>query len=77
MYYFFKQQNGFVQARFSYLNNNTVGSNWDSYSYDLLLSLLCPITDKLKYNIFLDLTHQPFDHTFYNGATVGNFQGRP
>ena len=77
MYYFFKQQKGFVQARFSYLNNNTVGSNWDSNSYDLLLSALFPITDKLKYNIFLDLTLQPFDNTFYNGATVGNVAGAP
>ena len=77
MYYFFKKQKGFVQARLGYLNNNTTGSNWDSTSYNLLLSLLWPITDKLKYNIFLDLTHQPFDNTFYNGATVGNILGAP
>ena len=56
MYYFFKKQTGFVQARLGYLHNNTVGSNWDSSSYNLLLSLLWPITEKLKYNMFLDLT---------------------
>jgi tetratricopeptide (TPR) repeat protein len=77
MYYFFKKQKGFVQARLGYLNNNTVGSNWDSSSYNLLLSLLWPITDKLKYNVFLDLTQQPYAHTFYNGDTVGNVQGAP
>jgi tetratricopeptide (TPR) repeat protein len=77
MYYFFKKQKGFVQARLGYLNNNTVGSNWDSSSYNLLLSLLWPITEKLKFNMFLDLTQQPFAHTFYNGATVGNIQGAP
>lgn len=77
LYYFFKKQKGFVQARLGYLNNNTVGSNWDSSSYNLLLSLLWPITEKLKYNMFLDLTQQPFAHTFYNGATVGNIQGAP
>ena len=60
MYYFFKKQKGFVQARLGYWNNNTQGSNWDSNSYNLLLSLLWPITDKLKYNMFLDLTQQPF-----------------
>ena len=65
MYYFFKKQQGFVQARLSYWNNNTKGSNWDSNSYNLLLSLLWPITDKLKYNMFLDLTHQPFNNTWY------------
>jgi tetratricopeptide (TPR) repeat protein len=77
MYYFFKKQKGFVQARLSYLHNNTTGNNWDSSSYNLLLSLLWPITEKLKYNIFLDLTQQPFENTFYNGATVGNIIGAP
>jgi tetratricopeptide (TPR) repeat protein len=77
MYYFFKKQTGFVQARLGYWNNNTQGSNWDSNSYNLLLSLLWPITDKLKYNMFLDLTHQPFSNTWYNGAVVGNVQGNP
>ena len=27
--------------------------------------------------MFLDLTHQPFTNTWYNGATVGNVQGAP
>ena len=66
---------GFVQARLGYLHNNTTGSNWYSSSYNLLLSLLGLITKKLKYNILLDLTQQPFDNTFYNGATVGNVFG--
>jgi tetratricopeptide (TPR) repeat protein len=77
MYYFFKKQKGFAQARFSYWYNNTTGNNWDSSSYNLYLALLWPITDKFKYNIFLDLTQQPFDNTFYNGATVGNILGAP
>jgi len=77
MYYFFKKQTGYVQARLSYLHNTTTGNNWDSSSYNLLLSLLWPITDKFKYNVFLDLTNQPFEHTFYNGQTVGNLQGAP
>ncbi|OGR30982.1 MAG: hypothetical protein A2139_08360 [Desulfobacca sp. RBG_16_60_12] len=77
LYYFFKNQQGFVQARFMYLHNNTTGSNWDSSSYNLLFSLLWPISEKLKYNVFLDLTNQPFENTFYNGATVGNILGAP
>ena len=68
LYYFFKKQTGFVQARLGYLHNNTVGSNWDSSSYDLLLSLLWPITEKLKYNMFLDLTKQPYDNTFFTSS---------
>jgi tetratricopeptide (TPR) repeat protein len=77
MYYFFKKQKGFVQARIGYFNNNTQGSNWDSSSYNLLLSLLWPISDKLKYNMFLDLTQQPFSRTWYNGEVVGNILGAP
>jgi len=77
LYYFFKKQKGYLQARAGILRNNTTGNNWDSTSYNLLLSALWPITDKFKYNIFLDLTSQPFDNTFYNGATVGNVQGAP
>jgi len=77
LYYFFKKQQGFLQARAGILRNNTTGSNWDSTSYNLLLSALWPITDKFKYNIFLDLTNQPFDNTFYNGQTIGNILGAP
>jgi tetratricopeptide (TPR) repeat protein len=77
LYYFFKEQKGFFQARFGYLYNSTTGNNWDSASYNLLFSLLWPITEKLKYNVFLDLTHQPFCNTFYTGETVGNILGNP
>jgi len=77
MYYFFNKQKGFFQARIGYLHNNTIGSNWDSSSYNLLLSLLWPITEKFKYNVFLDLTNQPYEHTFFNDATVGNIIGAP
>jgi tetratricopeptide (TPR) repeat protein len=76
-YYFFKKQKGFLQARISAEHNSTTGSNWDSSTYRFLLAFLWPITDKWKYNIFLDLMYQPFDHVFYNGATVDNIQGAP
>jgi tetratricopeptide (TPR) repeat protein len=77
MYYFFKNQQGFFQARFMYLHNNTTGNNWDSTSYNLLFSILYPINEKLRYNVFLDLTTQPYDNVFYNGTTVGNIIGAP
>ena len=77
MYYFFKKQKGFAQARFSYEHDGASGNNWDSSTYRLLLSLLYPATDKLKASVFLDVFLQPYDHTFYNGATYGNIAGAP
>jgi tetratricopeptide (TPR) repeat protein len=77
LYYFFKKQAGYVQVRGSIERNNTTGSNWDSITYRLLTSVLYPITEKLKYNIFLDVMNQPYDNIFYNGATVGNILGAP
>ena len=67
-YYYFKRQTGFLQARFSYDHNSTVGSNWDSSSYRLLLAALYPVTGKLKVNAFVDLNLQPFEHQFFNGV---------
>jgi tetratricopeptide (TPR) repeat protein len=67
LYYFFLKQKGFLQARASLEHNSTTGSNWDSNTYRLLLAALYPITEKWKYNIFLDLMNQPFDNIFYNG----------
>jgi tetratricopeptide (TPR) repeat protein len=72
MYYFFKKQKGFLQGRVSYEHDYTTGSNWDNSLYRLLLSALWPITDKLKYNIFIDLMLQPYEHPFFNGATFGD-----
>jgi hypothetical protein len=77
LYYFFKKQKGYLQARTSVDHYATTGSNWDSTVYRLLLSALYPINDKWKYNIFLDLMSQPYDHMFFNGATFGNFIGTP
>ena len=66
-YYFFKNQKGFLQARLSYDHDATIGSNWTSDSYRLLLSVLYPITEKLKANAFLDLSLQPYEHQFFTG----------
>lgn len=77
LYYFFKKQKGYAQVRASIEHNATIGSNWDSTTYRLLTTLLYPITDKWKSSIFVDLMNQPFDHVFYNGATVDNVVGAP
>lgn len=77
LYYFFKKQKGFLLARGSIEHDGTAGSNWDNTSYRLLLSALYPATDKLKFNVFLDLMLQPFDHVYFNGQTIGNVAGAP
>jgi tetratricopeptide (TPR) repeat protein len=76
-YYFFKQQKGFFQLRFSYEHDSTTGTNWDCNTFRMLLAVLYPVTDKLRFNAFLDMYLQPFEQTFYNGATVGNIAGNP
>jgi hypothetical protein len=76
-YYFIKKQKGFLQARFSYEHDYATGRNWDCSTYRLLLAALYPITDKFKFNAFLDMYLQPFDHRFFSGATVDNILGNP
>ena len=77
VYYFFKKQTGFLQARFSYDHDFTTGSNWDSSSYRLLFAALYPVTEKLKVNAFVDLNLQPYDNAFVDGTTVDNIPGNP
>jgi tetratricopeptide (TPR) repeat protein len=77
LYYFFKKQSGFVQARVSYEHDFATGSNWTSSYYRLLLAALYPVTDRLKINAFVDLLYQPYDNLFISGATVGNIAGNP
>ncbi len=72
VYYFFKQQTGFIQARISYDHDGTTGANWDAQNYRLLLAILYPITDKLKAAAFLDLDLQPYDHQFFTGVGYEN-----
>jgi tetratricopeptide (TPR) repeat protein len=67
LYYFLKNQEGYIQGRFTYENDNTGGSNWNSNSYRLTLAALYPIKDRLKLRAFADLTFQPYDNPFFDG----------
>jgi tetratricopeptide (TPR) repeat protein len=66
-YYFFKNQQGFLQLRFTYEHDFTSGDNWDNNTYRLTLSALYPLTEKFKVRGFLDLALQPYVHNFFNG----------
>ncbi|MGC2691371.1 MAG: hypothetical protein WA228_01645, partial [Desulfobaccales bacterium] len=67
LYYFFKNQQGYLQSRFSYVHDWTGGANWDNTSYRLLTTALYPITPRLKVTVFLDLMLQPYNFLFYGG----------
>ncbi len=67
MYYFFKRQQGFIQARFSYEYNQAAGNNWTSSMYSLLFNVLYPVTETLRLNPSVELISQPFDHRWFDG----------
>jgi tetratricopeptide (TPR) repeat protein len=67
-YYFFKKQQGYVQARAQYEYYGASGSNWTSSIYSLLFSALYPVTDKLRLNPSMEFVLQPFDHPWFNGV---------
>ena len=73
MYYFIKNQQGFVQTRFSYEYYKASGSNWTASIYGLLLNVLYPITESLRLNPSLELISQPFDHQWFDGV---NYQAK-
>jgi tetratricopeptide (TPR) repeat protein len=68
MYYFFKNQQGYLQARFSYEHSRAVGDNWSNSNYRIMFLALYPVTSSLKLTAFVDLGLQPYEHPFFDGA---------
>lgn len=66
-YYFLKNQEGYLQLRFSYDRDWTLGRNWDSNSYRLTLGFLYPVTQKLKVKGSADFILQPYDNYWFDG----------
>ncbi len=66
-YYFLKNQEGYLQARFAYEREFTVGGNWDSSSYRFGLALVYPVFPKWKVKATADLILQPYDNYWDNG----------
>jgi tetratricopeptide (TPR) repeat protein len=67
IYYFIKNQQGFLQARISIEHDYTSGDNWENTSYHLLLGGLYPVTSRLKLGTFVEMIMQPYTHPFFNG----------
>ena len=68
LYYFFKNQEGYLLARGSYEHNYASGDNWSNNSYRLFTAALYPVTSRLKASLFMDFMLQPY---------VNNFIGSP
>jgi len=66
-YYFIKNQEGYLQARFTYERDWTGGSNWDSNVFRFTVSALYPVTNGLKIKGIADLIIQPYDNLWYGG----------
>jgi tetratricopeptide (TPR) repeat protein len=66
-YYFFKNQEGYLQARFTYERDFADGSNWDNNSFRLGLAALLPIRERWKVRATADLIMQPYDNFWFNG----------
>jgi tetratricopeptide (TPR) repeat protein len=66
-YYFVKNQQGFLQLRFTYERDFASGDNWDSHAYRLNLAAFYPVTPRLTVRSFADLTFQPYTNVFFDG----------
>ena len=62
IYYFLKEQEGYLQARLVYEHDFAYGSNWSNSSYRLFLLAVIPVSPRLKISSFLDFIYQPYDH---------------
>jgi tetratricopeptide (TPR) repeat protein len=71
-YYFLKEQEGYVQLRFTYERNWTKGANWDSNLYRFGLAFLYPFTDRTRVRLTADFVLQPYDNVWFNGVPLAN-----
>lgn len=72
LYYFLKNQEGYLLARFVHAHDFASGKNWSSNSYRLFLAALYPVTSRLKASIFLDLILQPYENIFFDGQRANH-----
>ena len=64
VYYFFKNQQGYLLARGIYEHNYASGSNWSNNSYRLYLAALYPVTSRLQASLFVDMMLQPYTNYY-------------
>lgn len=66
-YWFFKENQGFLGARYEYDSENTAGQNWDYDGHRVGVSFQWPFTEKLKGTLAAEYFWQDFDnvHTVF------------
>jgi hypothetical protein len=67
-YYFFDNYQGFLQARFSYGYDNTVGTNWIGSGYRILLAGQKTVFDRLQVGSYVLLGWTPYSKNWSNGT---------
>jgi len=72
LYYFLKNQEGYLLARFIYEHDYASGANWSNNSYRLFLAGLYPVTPRLQMSLFLDLALQPYENVFFDGVRANH-----
>jgi tetratricopeptide (TPR) repeat protein len=76
LYYFLKNQQGYLQAKFTYEHDNTKGGNWDNSNYRFLVAALYPVTTRLKLNTFVEYMLAPYAHRFTDGNPANFYPKR-
>lgn len=62
-YFFFMKNKGFLNLRYSILNEWTTGNNWDNLQNDMNATLLVPVLDKLNVTLSGGVSLQNFENT--------------
>ena len=76
VYFFLKNQTGYLQARFTYERDQASGQNWVNSNYRLLLAALYPLGPRLKASVFADIIFQPYDNNFFDGNPLADYPRR-
>jgi tetratricopeptide (TPR) repeat protein len=72
LYYFLKNQEGYLLARFAYEHDFASGSNWSNNSYRFFFAGLYPLTPRLKASLFVDFIIQPYENVFFDGRRANH-----
>lgn len=62
-YYFFMQNRGFINLRYSALKEWTVGNNWDNWENNINATILMPVLDKLNVTVSGNFSAQYYDNS--------------